>query len=132
MTEEDAARRTRRAVEAYVRAWAENDKQALLDVFAEDALWIDPVGTPPYRGHAEIAGFWDRSHVGGTTLTPEVQRIVACGSEAVLMFRMVVRGADGAGMAIDVCDHMTVNDAGKIQVAKAFWDQRCITPLAAS
>jgi steroid delta-isomerase len=122
--------KTRAALEAYVEAWRKGDRDALLNVFAEDAQWFDPVGTPPFEGHAKIAEFWDRAHTGGATLTPQVQRIVACGQEGILLFRMVVRTPDGGGMGIDVCDHMLVNDEGKIQVAKAYWDQQCIVPLA--
>jgi len=123
--------RTRGAVEAYVRAWAENDRAALLDVFAPDAIWIDPVGTPPYVGREAIGTFWDQAHAGGSTLTPEVHRIVVCGNEAVLLFRMVVRGPAGGGMALEVCDHMEVGEDGRIRVAKAFWDPSCVTPLEA-
>jgi steroid delta-isomerase len=121
--------RTRRALEAYVEAWRTGDREALLDVFAADATWEDPAGTPPYRGHERIGGFWDQSHQGGATLTPQVQRIVVCGREGVLLFRMVVRSPGGGGMGIDVCDVMEVNDEGKIQVAKAYWDPRCVVPL---
>ncbi len=123
-------KRTRAALEAYVEAWKRDDRDALLDVFAEDATWVDPVGTPPWEGRTKIGEFWDQAHKGGAMLTPKVQRIVVCGREGILIFRMIVRTPDGGGMGIDVCDHMEVNDEGKIQVAKAFWDQRCVVPLA--
>jgi steroid delta-isomerase len=128
-TEDETTARTRAAVEAYVRAWATNDKEALLAAFAEDGVWIDPVGTPPYRGRAAIGGFWDQAHAGDQRFTPEVRRIVACGNEAILLFRMVVRNAGGGGMTIDVCDQMVVGPDGKIQVAKAFWDATCLGQL---
>jgi steroid delta-isomerase len=122
--------RTRSAIERYVEAWRTSDRQALLDVFAEDAVWEDPVGTPPWRGHAGVGAFWDRAHGGGATLTPKVTRIIVCGREGILVFRMIVRTGDGGGMGLDVCDHMQVNDAGKIQVARAYWDQQCVVPLS--
>ena len=50
MKADDTAQKTRAAVEAYVRAWATNDKDALLAAFAEDGVWVDPVGTPPNVG----------------------------------------------------------------------------------
>jgi steroid delta-isomerase len=127
--ESDTESRTRAAVEAYIRAWANNDRAALLDVFAEDATWVDPVGTPAYVGRDAIGEFWDQAHAGGSTLTPEVHRIVVCANEAVLLFRMLVRGPAGSGMALEVCDHMEVGEDGRIRVAKAFWDQSCISPL---
>jgi uncharacterized protein (TIGR02246 family) len=123
--------KTRAAVEAYVAAWADNDRDALLNVFAEDARWFDPVGTPAWEGRENIGKFWDRAHAGGVTLTPQLQRIVVCGGEAVLLFRMVVR-TPGGGMALDVCDQMTVDDDGKITLAKAYWDEKCFVPLEES
>ena len=123
--------RTRGAVEAYVEAWARNDREALLNAFAEDATWADPAGTPPWHGRAKIAEFWDMAHTGGVTLTPVVHRIVVCGNEAVLVFRMEVRLHGGGGMGIEAYDQMLVNDQGKIQSGKAFWDQGCVVPIDA-
>ena len=120
--------RTRNAVESYARAWRNNDRALLLDTFAEDAVFIDPVGTPPHEGRTAIGKFWDSAHQGGAQLTPVVHRIVVCGNEAVLLFRMEVR-SPGGGMALEVCDHMEVNEEGRIQIAKAFWDESCTVPL---
>lgn len=126
----DIEARTRAAIEAYVEAWRADDREALLNIFAGDATWEDPVGSPPWQGREKIGEFWDQSHNGGATLTPRVQRIVVCGREGILIFRMIVRFPGGGGMGLDVCDHMRINDQGKIQVARAYWDQRCIVPLS--
>jgi steroid delta-isomerase len=40
----------RDVVQKYVEAWRSGDKQLLLSIFAEDATWCDPVGTPPLWG----------------------------------------------------------------------------------
>jgi steroid delta-isomerase len=125
----DREKRTRAAVEAYLDAWTKNDRAALLNVFAEDAVWIDPVGTAPYEGRAKIGEFWDSAHAGDATLTPQVKRIVVCANEAIVLFRMVVRNSSGGGMGLDVCDQMTVNEEGKIQLAKAYWDTSCVVPI---
>lgn len=132
MTSEDkeaVEKKTRAAVMAYIDAWRDDDRDALLAVFADDAVWIDPVGTPPRRGKSEIAEFWDQAHAGGQELEPRVDRVVVCANEAILLFRMIIRFADGGGMALDVCDHFEVDEAGRIAVAKAFWDQGCSVAL---
>ncbi len=121
--------RTRAAVEAYVDAWARNDRAALLDAFADDASWADPANTPPWVGRARIGEFWDMAHTPGSALKPVVHRIVVCGNEAILLFRMEVRMAGGGGMGVEACDQMTVNEQGKIQSGKAYWDQGCIVPI---
>ena len=38
------------AVDAYVAAYQENDRNAFLDAFATDGVIVDPVGTPPHAG----------------------------------------------------------------------------------
>ncbi len=126
---EAVEKRTRQAVTAYVGAWCDNDREALLAAFSDDAVWIDPVGTPPRRGKAEIAEFWDQAHAGGQELEPRVERLVVCSNEAILLFRMIIRSAGGGGMALDVCDHFEVDSAGRIAVAKAFWDESCSVAL---
>jgi steroid delta-isomerase len=126
---ESIEQKTRAALEAYADAWACNDRDALLAVFAPDASWEDPAGTPPWHGHAKIGEFWDMAHTAGTTLKPVVHRIVTCGAEGILLFRMEVRMPGGGGMGIEACDHMIVNAQGKIQSGKAYWDQGCVVPL---
>ncbi len=121
--------RTRAAVQAYVDAWARNDRNAFLAAFAADATWIDPAGTPPWHGHAKIGEFWDMAHTGGVMLTPVVHRIVVCGNEGLLVFRIEVRMPGGSGMGIEACDQVLVNAEGKIQSGKAYWDQGCVVPI---
>src|SRR5579884_1787388 len=40
----------RAVIENYVKAWATGDKALILSLFAENAIWNDPVGTPPFIG----------------------------------------------------------------------------------
>jgi steroid delta-isomerase len=122
-------KRTREAVEDYVKAWATNNRELLLQVFSEDAVWFDPVGTPAWEGRAKIGEFWDQARAGGSELEPQVRRIVVCGNEAILLFKMVVRHKNGGGMTLEICDHMTVNEEGQIVLAKAFWDESCMGAL---
>ena len=116
----ETERRTRAAVDAYVAAWTEGDRDALLAAFAPDATWVDPVGTPPYEGREAIGGFWDQAHAGGVNLKPEVHRIVVCGDEAILLFTMMVRNADGSGMvnniAVRVIPHVIAAIAGTVSI----------------
>jgi hypothetical protein len=63
------------------------------------------------------------------TLRPETERVIVCGDEAMLIFRMSVRGADGGGMDLYVAEHFEFDDAGRIVRARAFWDDACRTPV---
>ena len=117
---------TRNAIENYFKAWQTNDRQLLLDTFAADARWEDPVGSEPFEGHEGIGKFWDASHNMGNSMTPVLTQIIVCGNEGVLRFTMQVRSNDGkSGLDLDVVDRMVINDQGKIQLAQAYWDASC-------
>jgi len=119
----DQAEQHRQAIEKYVEAWTTGNKALLLSVFAEDAEWSDPVGTPVFKGHAGVEKFWDFSHQdAGRQLTPKVEDIRVCGAEAILRFTMQVRIPDkNQGLDLSIVDYFQFDEAGKIKVAKAFW-----------
>ena len=58
------AQQVREVIGKYMQAWTNGDKELLLSIFAEDATWEDPVGSPAFVGHAGISGFWDFAHQG--------------------------------------------------------------------
>ena len=117
----------RDVVVKYVEAWTKGDRQLLLSIFAEDAIWCDPVGTPAFVGHKGVAAFWDFAHQDSTReMVPEVNRIVVCANEAILDFTMKVRVPRlNQGLDLRVVDRFVVNDQGQIQTANAYWDQSC-------
>ena len=125
------AAQVREVIRKYMQAWSTNDKALLLSIFAPDARWEDPVGTPPFVGHAGIGGFWDFAHQGadeGRTIAPRIDQIIACGNEGILRFTMQVRlPAKNQGLDLAVVDHFELNDAGLIQRARAFWDEGCVS-----
>ena len=121
------AAQVRTVIQQYVEAWAKGDKQLLLSIFAEDAVWCDPVGTPAFVGHQGVAAFWDFAHQDSARqLTPRVNRIVACANEGILDFTMQVRVPHlNQGLDLRVVDRFVLNEAGRIQTANAYWDETC-------
>ncbi len=119
----------KKVMQQYMQAWETADRALLLSLFAEDAVWEDPVGSPPFKGHAGIAKFWDFSHQGGDrTLSPETHQMIACGHEGVLRFTMRVRlSGENKGLDLHVTDYFDIDDAGKIRRARAFWDESCFS-----
>ncbi|MDR3415893.1 MAG: SgcJ/EcaC family oxidoreductase [Nevskia sp.] len=115
----------RAVIEQYVRAWATGDKPLLLSLFAEDAVWTDPVGTPPFQGHAGIGAFWDFAHQDSARqLMPRVNRVVACGNEGILDFTMEVRlPSANQGLDLRVVDRFVLDEQGRIRTAQAYWDE---------
>lgn len=122
----------RKAINQYVEAWTTNNKQLLLDVFAADASWSDPVGTPAFVGHEGISAFWEFAHQDSTRdLKPKVNRMAVCANEGVLDFVMQVRiPSQNKGLDLHVIDRFVLNDAGKIQTAQAYWDETCVSAPA--
>ena len=123
------AEETKAVIESYIRAWQTNDKQLLLSLFAEDASWEDPVGSPAFVGLEGVARFWDFAHVDESrTLTPVPHQIIACGNEGVLNFTMQVRiPTTNQGLDLAVIDQFVLNDQGRIKSAKAYWDEQCVS-----
>jgi steroid delta-isomerase len=119
----------RRAIENYVEAWATNDKKLFLSLFAPDAQWWDPVGTPPFKGLEGVERFWDFAHQdAGRALEPRIEEIRACGSEGILRFTMQVRiPAKRQALDLSIIDHFSIDDAGRILTARAFWDETSVS-----
>ena len=120
----------RAVIASYCEAWSSHNKALLMSLFAEDANWEDPVGSPAFIGHEGIAQFWDFAHPadGGRTLTPIPHQVIACGNEGILRFTMQVRvAAENKGLDLLVTDYFELNDAGKIKSARAFWDENCVS-----
>ncbi|MBM4212747.1 MAG: 3-ketosteroid 5-isomerase [Gammaproteobacteria bacterium] len=119
----------KQAMQDYIRAWATNDRQLLLSLFAPDASWEDPVGTPEFFGHEGIGKFWDFAHQEPSlTLTPRIEEIRAGGNEGILRFTMQVRIPErNEGLDLSIIDRMVFDELGRIKVAKAFWDETTVS-----
>ena len=116
----------REALEKYTQAWSNKDKTLLLSIFAADASVADPAGTPEFRGHDGIARFWEAAHDGSKRqLTMKLEEIRACGSEGILRFTIQIRLPEkNQGLDLSVIEYMALNDEGKIQTLRAFWDEK--------
>jgi steroid Delta-isomerase len=111
----------RATVDAYIAAYAANDREALLALFAPDTEWTDPVGTPTHHGVEGVAAFWDatRSMVDSIVLRPI--HVHVCANEAVLVMEIhTVVG--GAGMLLDAVDVFTFDDDARIKTGRAYWE----------
>ena len=106
----------------------QGNKEAWLDLFAEDACVQDPVGESPldptgkgYIGKAAIAGFWDMVIAAGKIDFTIVSSHPA-GDECANVVKMVNTLPGDVKMALDMVVVYTANAAGKITSLKAYWD----------
>ena len=109
------------AIDAYVAAYQENDRDAFLDAFATDGVIVDPVGTPPHAGRDARGAFWDTVHQLTERMTFDVKDVTVCGSEAAMVFR-ILAGNDDGQIQIDAVDVFEVDDDGKVTLMKAYWE----------
>ena len=114
---------------AYLRAWTTNDRALMLSLFAEDCVFEDPVGTPPFRGQAGIARFWDYSHADpDVRLVPRMEEIRACADQGIMRFTMAVRQpARNRGIDLSLIEHVELDDAGLIRRVRVFWDASSVS-----
>jgi steroid delta-isomerase len=119
------AEQIRKTLSDYIAAWATNDKELLLSVFAKDAVFCDPAGTPEFVGHDSISKFWDFAHKGSKRqLQPRLEEIRACGNEGILRFTMQVRVPEAnQGIDLSIIEYVQFNDDAKISALRAFWDE---------
>ena len=112
----------RAAIDVYVDAYNNNDRDAFLDVFTEDGVIVDPVGTPPHVGREARRAFWDNVHQLTEKIRCDVKDVIVCGNEAAMVFQINAGGGEGGGIVLDVVDVFEVDDDGNITLMKAYWD----------
>lgn len=115
-TEEDM----KAALQAYIDAFNAKDAEALVSLFAEDAILEDPFGSEPIQGKEAIAAFYRRG-VRVVTKMMLVAPIRGSHGNAAAMafdFEMDLRGRKVSARAIDV---MEFDEAGKVSRMRAYW-----------
>ena len=116
------------ALNNYVLAYENNDKELFKSLWDDKAIFEDPVGADPCIGIEAICNFWDFSHSEGMQIKPTNVETIICSNEGILKAVMQVRNInDNSGMDISIVDHFIVNEKGKIISGRAFWDDSSIT-----
>ncbi len=107
------------AVHAYVRALNAGDVDAIIALYANDALVEDPVGSAPRRGLAEIRAFY----AGSLRLKLQVAlegQIRAVANEAAFAFSVSFE-MNGQRTTIRPIDMFRFDQAGRIVQMRAFF-----------
>jgi steroid delta-isomerase len=116
------AAKIRDVIEQYVKLVGSGPTEAIVDLYAPDAVVEDPIGTEPKRGHAAIREFYEV--IGNldreTQLHAESVRIA--GNHAAFMFTLVTKFGDQR-LTLSPIDAMDFDDEGKIVAMRAYWSQ---------
>lgn len=107
------------ALQAYVDGLNSGDAEAVITLFADNAVIEDPVGTPLKRGDEIIA--WFHSAVAmNTRITPVAPIRGSHGNAAALPF-IVTLDWEGKRVSIHSLDTCTFDGTGKIVELKGYW-----------
>lgn len=105
-------------MQLYVDAMSSGDVDAIVAIYAEDAVVNDPVGSEPLRGHSAIREFYTSSTEAVERMTLE-GNVRARGSWGACAMLAYPKGVDG--MVIETLDVMEFNDDGKVVAMTAYW-----------
>lgn len=107
---------------------SEGNRDAWLDLFAEDGLVADPVGVSPFdpegqghRGKAAIAAFYDNV-ISKVKVSFDYPRSYACADECAFIGTVYSGLPDGKEFGSEGVFVYRVNEAGKILSLRAFWE----------
>lgn len=103
-------------LQRYVNGWNDGDVEAIVALFADDAVVEDPYGSPPKRGKDAFREFFAAGAQGGAKLTLDGPIRGSEGDSAAMAFTV-----DVAGLTIRVIDVMRFDSAGLIAHMAAYW-----------
>ena len=109
------------------RAVQSQDKQAWLDLMADDVCIEDPIGvafTNPsgkgVRGKAEVSEFYDK-HIGPATIVIETHESRAAGNESAHIMTLTTTLPNGVKSIVKGIFTYRLNDDGKLTNLRGFW-----------
>ena len=120
----------RATVDGYVAAYKANDREALLELFAPDTEWTDPVGTPTHHGREGVAAFWDTTRTMADSIELRPVLVHVCGNEAALVME-IHSVVGGAGFVLDAVDVFTFDADARIKTGRAYWELEKARPAPA-
>lgn len=112
-------------VHRYIRALNEADLDAIVALYAEDAVVEDPVGSPPHRGHAAIRAFYAGSVALGLKVDLEGP-VRATADMAAFAFRVRLHW-NGRDTTICPIDLFRFNAQGQVVQMQAIFGPANIT-----
>jgi steroid delta-isomerase len=106
-------------LQAYVDAVAGDDVEKVIELYAEDAVVEDPVGSDPHRGQEALRSFYQMAVDSVEKMTLEGNPRIRENWGAAAM-RAYPKGMD-LKICMETMDVMEFNDEGKITRMTAYW-----------
>jgi steroid Delta-isomerase len=115
----------RQIIDRYLRAYEERDFVTCAAMFADDAVFEDPVGGRRFDGIDQIRAFL-HSAPPEITITADLFKVVECGSDAMFHYAMEITGWRDTPISIEVFETIAMDEAGQIKSLRAFWNEDSI------
>ena len=122
MTEQISPDKISRAVRAYFLAIRAMDAEAFANTFAEDGTTYDPVGTPGVTGRDAIREFLASICKNFKSVALTEDSVFVAGNGAAVKWTGKGTSANGKEVNFEGIDVFEVNEEGKIQTLRAYWN----------
>ncbi len=109
------------AAKAYIEAVNDGDSEAFVAAFADDGVWIDPVGTPPNVGKEQIREGFAGFSKAFSKINLTAKNIAAQGNIVMMELMVNLTSAEGKAAQLESVDVFEVQK-GKIKAVRAYWD----------
>ncbi len=109
-------------VAAYFSQMQAMNPEDRLENFAEDAVIIDPVGSPP-KAKEDFQKLFGLLSMVFEKLELSQDHIFIAGNGAAVKWTMRVLGKNGRQVTTEGISVFEVNEAGKIQQVSSYWDE---------
>ena len=122
---------------ASMAAVESGDRQAWLDLFADDAVVEDPIGPsafdPEGKGHRgidAIAAFYDNVIAVNESIRFTIHQSFLCGDEAANVGVIRISFAGGAAVEVDGVYVYRRSADDRIASLRAFWEPSAVRPVS--
>ncbi|MGH8001019.1 MAG: nuclear transport factor 2 family protein [Brasilonema sp.] len=115
-----------KTIEAIITSYFANiammNPEGWVENFAEDAVSYDPVGHPPTKVHEGFREFIRQLQAAFEKLEPITEHIFVASNEAAVKWTMRGISKSGKSATFEGITIFEINDAGKIQTTRAYWN----------
>lgn len=111
-------------VNSYLANISAMNPEGWVENFAEDALSYDPVGEPPTLVHEGFQEFIGQLKAVFAKLEATKEHLFIAGNEAALKWTMQGVSKNEKVVTFEGITVFEINDAGKIQTTRAYWNPK--------
>lgn len=109
-------------IAAYFTNMAAMNPEGWVEHFAENAVSYDPVGHPPTKVHEGFREFFGQLQGVFEQLKPTTEYIFVAGNEAAVKWTIQGTSKSAKSITFEGITVFEVNEAGKIQTTRAYWN----------